>query len=136
MQLHLPQDASKHEDPGFVSTEMIPLEDRLCTYKRNTKARSPNYCCVGKAIIITYSECMSGALVIQHAKRMRRIILSSVVCLALPYFSTLSHQRHYFRKKGIEHKMCVLIFSTTMSETFPILRRIQRDIIMNVHTSS
>jgi hypothetical protein len=81
--------------------------------KRNIEARSRNHCCRGKAISITYSECVSVALVIQHAKRMRRIILSSVGCLTLPYFSTLSHKRHDFREKIIEHKMCVLIFCTT-----------------------
>jgi hypothetical protein len=78
---------------------------------------------------------VSVALVIQHAKRMRRIILSSVACLAVPYFSTLSHKRHGFHKKVIEHNICVLIFSTTLFETFLILARIQRDIIINVHTS-
>jgi hypothetical protein len=39
-------------------------------------------------------------------------------------------------KKVIEHKMCVLIFYTNLSQTFLILRRIQRDIITNVHTST
>jgi hypothetical protein len=47
---------------------------------------------------------------------------------------TLSHKRHDFRKNVIEHKMRVLIFSTSLSQTFLILRRIQRDII-NVHRS-
>ena len=51
----------------------------------------------GKAVIITCSECLPVALVIQHAKRTRRIILFAAIRLALPYFSTLSHKRYVFR---------------------------------------
>jgi hypothetical protein len=76
------------------------------------EVRSLNHCCRGKAISITYCECVSVALVIQHAKRMRRIILSSVACSTLPYFSTLSHERQIFGKKFLDIKF-VFIFSTT-----------------------
>jgi hypothetical protein len=32
-------------------------------------------------------------------------------------------------KNVFEHKMCILIFPTTLSETFTVLRKIQRDMI-------
>ena len=53
-----------------------------------------------------------AALLIQHATHMRPIVTSFVALPSPPYFSTLSHKRHYFRKKIAEHKMCVLILST------------------------
>ena len=77
-----------------------------CTYECKFEGHSRNNCFSGKAIVITYSECVSEALVIQHAKRMRRIILPSVACPALLHFSTLSHKRHDFRKKVIKYYMC------------------------------
>ena len=46
-----------------------------------------------------YSECVSVALVIQHTKRMRRILLRWVACLVVPYFSTVPHKRQDFREK-------------------------------------
>jgi len=67
----------------------------MCIY-RNTGVRWRNHCCRGKAM----SKCVSVALVIQRAKRMRRIILPSVTCLVLPDFSTLSHKRNDFREKS------------------------------------
>ena len=78
--------------------------------QRSTDACLHTNCRRGTAILSVY---MSLASVTQHAKRMRRLILSAVVCLALPYFSTLSHKRHDFREKLLEHKMCVLTFATT-----------------------
>jgi hypothetical protein len=98
-------------------------------YKRNTETRSRNHCCSGKATSITYSRCVTLVFIIQHAKRMRRIILSSVTCLAIPYFSTSCHKRHNLGAgEWNEYKMRVFIFSKTLSKTFLVLR-FQRDII-------
>jgi hypothetical protein len=38
-------------------------------YERNIEVRSRKHFCREKEISITYSECVSVALVIQHAKR-------------------------------------------------------------------
>ena len=64
----------------------------------NSEAHSHCHFCRGKAASITFSQCAFAALVIQHAKRMRFIILVPVVCLVLPYFPILFHTRHDFRK--------------------------------------
>jgi hypothetical protein len=82
--------------------------------QRDIEVRSPNQYYRGKAISITYSESVCISFIIQHAKRMRSIVLLFVACLAV-HFSTLFHKRHDFWQGGgvIEHKMCVLIFSTT-----------------------
>jgi hypothetical protein len=53
------------------------------------------------------------ALLIRHATCMRHIVTSFKAPRSPPSFLTLSHKRCNFRKKVIEHKMCVLIFSTT-----------------------
>ena len=76
--------------------------------QRNSEALSCNYCRRGKAISIKYGVFLS--LDIQHAMSMRRVILSFVACLALHYFSTLSH---ILRGKKILNRKCVLTFSIT-----------------------
>ena len=80
----------------------------------NGETRSRNQCCSGKAKSITYSECVSVALVIQHAKCIHRIILLPVVARPdLSYLSTLSHKGHDFigiwgrGGGGTEHKMLI-----------------------------
>ena len=68
-----------------------------------------NHCCRGIAINVTYLSvcvcarvhactCSPVALCIQHA--------TVLAPPSSPYSSTLSHKRHYFREKVIEHKMC------------------------------
>jgi len=77
------------------------------------------------------------ALVIQHAKCMHCIILTPVACLALPYFSTLSHEQHarLLGKKLLNIK-CMFWFSLPLlPETFLTLRT-EHDIIKYVNWSS
>jgi len=59
--------------------------------------------------------------------------LSSVACLAVPYFSTLSHKWHNILKK--KNKMGVFIFSTAFVWNISYSKGIQQDII-HVHKSS
>ena len=58
---------------------------------------------------------MSVALVIQYAERVGRNILPYVVCPAVQYVSTSYYKLNDFRgEKSIEHKMCVVFFTTFM----------------------
>ena len=90
----------------------------------NIETRSCNHPCKGKAKTITYSECVSVTLGIQHA--MRICIFHGLSSSAA--FFTLCHKWHDFRKKKLNIK-CV-------SETLLIPRRIQRDTVINVQRSS
>jgi hypothetical protein len=87
------------------------MKHKHSAYKRKNEERSRGHFCRGKAISITYSECVSMALFIQNAKRMRRVVLSFVP-VRLYHIFPHSHKRQDFRKNVIEHKMCALIFST------------------------
>ena len=76
--------------------------------KRNLEARSCNHFCSEKAIGFTYSECMSVALGIQYAMRMRRIVIHSLPGCAIFFPHYL--MKGTIKKKVTELKTCVLIF--------------------------
>ena len=78
--------------------------------------RPRNHCCCGKAISFTCSDYVSLALGIEHAMRMRRIILSYVACLDVFFFyfpRYLINGRIFNIKKVIEHKACFYFLYTT-----------------------
>jgi len=84
---------------------------------------SCNHCFSAKVISTTYSECACVALGIQYAMHMQHIVICGLAG-STKFFHILSKAAD-FRKIFIEHKMGILIFSTTLSEIFLILRRIQ-----------
>ena len=65
----------------------------------NIEAFLPTIFCHGKATSITHSDSLAVALIIQYAMCMLRIIMPSETCMAVPYFSALSHEGYAFRKK-------------------------------------
>jgi len=66
--------------------------------------------------------------------RMRHVVICGLSGSTI--FSTLSHKQQDFRKKKVmEIKMCVFSLQR-LSETFLIVRRNERDMIINVYWSS
>jgi len=71
---------------------------------------------------------------------MRRISYSHVVCLAVPYYFTLSYKTARFSGRGKGGNLltlCVLIFSTTLVPNIcHSKKRNEQEMIINVHMSS
>ena len=67
---------------------------------------------------------------------MRPIILSSVACLPVPHFSTLSHKRHDFQKNVSKHRVSFPFFSTHFGRNILYSETNYINIDINVRTSS
>jgi hypothetical protein len=87
-----------------------------------------------KTISITCYKCVFVALITKHTIRMRRMIF--VACPALPDFYTLSHKQHNKRENLLNVKCVFCLSLQIVSETFPILRKIQRGTVICVPRSS
>ena len=100
----------------------------------NTEGHSLNHCCSGKAIVITYSDCVSVAIVIHHATCV-------FYCHLWPLQIYHTFPRYLVNATIFGRRLlktnCVFWFSLQiLSETFIILSRIQRDIMINVQRCS
>ena len=99
--------------------------------QRNIEKLSFNHWCSGKAIGITYTECVFVTLGIQRTMRMRHF----AICGLFPptiFFHVISQTARYSEKKIIDHKTCVSIIYTNLCAMFLI----RWDILINVETSS
>jgi len=76
---------------------------------------------------------VSVALVIQHVKHMRRIVVSGVPGSTI--FCHLISKMERYSEKITEHKICVFSLRI-LSEIFLFLGRVQRDLIKDVYLSS
>ena len=73
-------------------------------HERNIEACSRNRPCLGKTISITYPKCVFIALVIQHPKRVRHIILSCDLSGSTIFFYVTSEKAR-FLEKFVEHEV-------------------------------
>ena len=98
------------------------------------EVRSCHHCGSGKPVNITYSVCV---FVANRYPSCNAHAPDYIVICALSgptvFFSTLSYKGNDFRKEVTEHKMCVLIFSTTFFSETSLILRTEGDVIKNVY---
>ena len=92
---------------------------------------------------VTYDKTFSNFSLTGSSSRPRTmlpLVLYSIAICGLScctiFVHIISQTERFSREGDNEHEMCVLIVSTNLSETFLILRRSRRHVIITVHRSS
>ena len=92
-------------------------QDRQCTYNLTLIGFRVTTIALKKQQVLNIMSVSVSLLYLpgmQIVSFLLRILLSSVACLSLPYFSTLFPIRQDYRKKIFEHIISIFIFSTTL----------------------
>jgi hypothetical protein len=126
---------------GSSETLVTILKDRQCTYKHNIETRSCNHCCSGKAISITYPECVCVCVCVCVALVNRACNAHAAYCHMWPAPLYVTHYliKNVFRgEKRLLNKKCVFWFPLQLflSKALLILWRIKRYTIKNAYWSS
>jgi hypothetical protein len=98
------QEDSRRVSQTSFTYHQVKTNKSFNVNKRKLEAIYLNHCCRGKVVSIKCYNCVPVFLIVQHAKRMCRIILLSTASLAPPYFIKLSQKLHDFRKKLLNIK--------------------------------
>ena len=85
-------------------------KDTQCTYNVTFRRVPETIFLKEKTISVTYSECVSIALVIQYAKRVRHVVIICGFCLVPPHFFHIISWTSRF-VENLFYIKCVLILS-------------------------